>query len=99
MIATNYQVTAPEVPDLEAAIDNATGEITSYEGQLARADRRGRYLNYLATRDETEDMRDDCLICMGSSEDKYGIFLECGHFFCDVRHLYASVPRLELSDN
>lgn len=69
---------------MESAIQEASGDITRYEGILARADRRGRYLKYLANRDETEDMRDDCLICMGSSDDTYGIFLECGHFFCDV---------------
>jgi len=45
---------------------------------------KGRFLAYLGTKQDEgmEDVRDECIICMGSSDDTKGVLLECGHFFC-----------------
>jgi len=46
---------------------------------------KGRYLQYIGTRGEgDDDLREDCIICMGSSDDSQAVLLECGHFFCKV---------------
>lgn len=79
-----YQVTSPRVKDLDSEIEKASVEIVEHETKLVRTLVRGRYLKYLADRDGIEDARDDCLICMGGSDDEFGIFLDCGHFFCEV---------------
>lgn len=47
---------------------------------------KSRFLQYLGSKDQTDaQARDDCIICMGSSDDKHGVILGCGHFFCQVR--------------
>ena len=45
-----------------------------------------RYLAYLGTKDHAnaDEVRDDCIICMGSSDDTKAVLLDCGHFFCQA---------------
>ena len=46
---------------------------------------KGRFLDYLGSKENIdEEIREDCIICMGSSEDEKAVLLECGHFFCLV---------------
>ena len=46
---------------------------------------KGRFLQYLGTREQgVEELKEDCIICMGSSDDNQAVLLECGHFFCNV---------------
>ncbi|ORY26908.1 SNF2 family N-terminal domain-domain-containing protein [Naematelia encephala] len=76
-------VAAPEYKDLAVEIREAQNRINEQELKLARLTTRGRFLQYLGTRDKTEDeIRDDCIICMGSSDDTHAVLLGCGHFFC-----------------
>lgn len=74
--------------DLNLLIDACRGEIVTKEIRLARMTTRGRYLDFLDAKQrdgvDADTIREDCLICMGSSEDAYGVLLDCGHFFCAV---------------
>jgi E3 ubiquitin-protein ligase SHPRH len=79
------QVTAPTYKDLEAEIKEAGDEIITLETRLAQCQVKSRYLNYLGTKQESDDeLKDDCIICFGSSDDTRGTLLDCGHFFCLV---------------
>ena len=87
MEQTNNQVTAPISLHLEADIQEADREILALETQIARCQVKGRYLKHLGEKENQgtdQEMRDDCIICLGSSEDDSGILLSCGHFFCVV---------------
>ena len=78
-------VTPPEPKDVNAEIEECTNKITDLDIKLARMVVKGRYLQYLGTKEHDEDeLREDCIICMGSSDDKHGVLLECGHFYCQV---------------
>jgi E3 ubiquitin-protein ligase SHPRH len=75
-------------------IRSVGAEITAKEVRLAQLTTRGRYLDFLgggqAEKDDDE-LREDCIICMGSSDDTHGLLLECGHFFCAVSlYIYLS---------
>lgn len=85
-----YQVTQHPFKHLDEEINKASIEIIDLEATLARSVVRSRYLKYLASREDTENTRDDCLICMGGSDDDWGILLDCGHFFCAVSFLLGS---------
>jgi E3 ubiquitin-protein ligase SHPRH len=87
-------VQVPEFHDLEEDIREAEGKIMDLEVKLTRAIVQSRYLQYLESRENgEEEMRDDCIICMGSSEDVQGLILGCGHFFCRVsRQQISSGP-------
>lgn len=51
---------------------------------------KGRYLHYLGTKQhEEEDIREDCIICFGSSDDNQAVLLQCGHYFCLVRYTFT----------
>lgn len=45
---------------------------------------RGRYLKYLGGGDDQapRNMHEECVICFGTSDDKYAMLLGCGHAFC-----------------
>jgi hypothetical protein len=60
--------------------------INFLEIKLARMVVKGRFLQYLGSKEhQTEDdLRDECIICMGSSDDQQAVLLACGHFFCIV---------------
>nr|XP_019047438.1 E3 ubiquitin-protein ligase SHPRH [Kwoniella bestiolae CBS 10118]OCF26368.1 E3 ubiquitin-protein ligase SHPRH [Kwoniella bestiolae CBS 10118] len=76
-------VTAPEYKDLTREIDAYTREIDELEVKLARMVVKGRYLQYLGNKErDHEDIREDCIICFGSSDDTQAVLLECGHYFC-----------------
>ncbi|ORX34384.1 SNF2 family N-terminal domain-domain-containing protein [Kockovaella imperatae] len=77
-------VTAPETKDVNRDILDCTKDIADLEVKLGRMVVKGRYLQYLGTKtgDQDDELRDDCIICMGSSDDSKGVLLECGHFFC-----------------
>ncbi|WWC87137.1 uncharacterized protein L201_002023 [Kwoniella dendrophila CBS 6074] len=76
-------VTAPEFKDLNKAIDASSKEIDELEVKLARMVVKGRYLQYLGSKDQDhESIREDCIICFGSSDDNEAVLLECGHYFC-----------------
>jgi E3 ubiquitin-protein ligase SHPRH len=68
-------VSTPEFKDLPREIDECSTTINGLEVKLARMVVKGRFLQYL---------RDECIICMGSSDDKQAVLLACGHFFCIV---------------
>lgn len=85
-----FQVAEPEFLDLKKEIKDASEEIDSMEVKLARMVVKGRYLQYLGSKDQdAEELREDCIICMGSSDDSSAVLLECGHFFCEVSPLSA----------
>jgi len=79
------QVTAPEFNSLAEEIQDAQNEINKSEVKLAKMTVKGRYLQHLGT-DERNDqeLKDECIICMGSSDDTKAVLLDCGHFFCVV---------------
>lgn len=86
------QVAEPEAPGqkkkktIQEDITACSAEINAKELRLAQLTVRGRYLEFLgkqATKDDDE-LREDCIICMGSSDDTHGLLLSCGHFFCAV---------------
>ncbi|WVQ97832.1 hypothetical protein IAU59_004947 [Kwoniella sp. CBS 9459] len=61
----------------------ASNEINALEVKLARMVVKGRYLQYLGNKQEgEEDIREDCIICFGSSDDSKAVLLQCGHYFC-----------------
>lgn len=79
-------VSAPEFKDLAVDIAQSQTAINDLEGKLARMVVKGRYLQNLGTKEMDDDeLREDCIICMGSSDAKHAVLLECGHFFCKVR--------------
>jgi E3 ubiquitin-protein ligase SHPRH len=79
-------VSTPEFKDLPREIDECSTTINGLEVKLARMVVKGRFLQYLGSKEhQTEDdLRDECIICMGSSDDKQAVLLACGHFFCIV---------------
>jgi E3 ubiquitin-protein ligase SHPRH len=78
-------VSNPEFKDLIIDIADCSANIDASEIKLARMVVKGRFLQYLGTKDQYGDgLKDECIICMGSSDDKEAVLLECGHFFCIV---------------
>ncbi|WVR04446.1 hypothetical protein IAU60_001449 [Kwoniella sp. DSM 27419] len=76
-------VAAPEFKDLADDIAAVSRRIDEHEVKLARMTVKGRYLQYLGNKqNEDEDIREDCIICFGSSDDNQAVLLECGHYFC-----------------
>ncbi|WVQ84030.1 hypothetical protein IAT38_006175 [Cryptococcus sp. DSM 104549] len=76
-------VSAPEYRDLGKDIEAAQREVYELEVKLAKMTVKGRYLQYLGTKEgEDEDIREDCIICFGSSDDTQAVLLQCGHYFC-----------------
>ncbi|OXB37227.1 E3 ubiquitin-protein ligase SHPRH [Cryptococcus neoformans] len=76
-------VTAPEFKDLGKDIHVVAKEVNELEVKLAKMAVKGRYLHYLGTKQhEEEDIREDCIICFGSSDDNQAVLLQCGHYFC-----------------
>lgn len=79
---------APEFDNLQEEIDKQTAQITVEETKLARLIVKGRFLTYLGQKQgDADELREDCIICMGSSDDHKAVLLECGHFFCTVSSL------------
>jgi E3 ubiquitin-protein ligase SHPRH len=71
--------------DLEKALEKSGTAINEAEAKLTHMTIKGRYLQYLGTKEQGDDeLREDCIICMGSSDDTQAVILECGHFFCNV---------------
>jgi len=58
-----------------------------------------RYLAYLGTKDHAnaDEVRDDCIICMGSSDDTKAVLLDCGHFFCQVSYCVSMITKDKLT--
>lgn len=84
---TPKQVTAPEFKDLGKDIHVVAKEVNELEVKLAKMAVKGRYLHYLGTKQhEEEDIREDCIICFGSSDDNQAVLLQCGHYFCLVSY-------------
>lgn len=83
---------------ITAKIERCNQEIQNKELHLAQLSIRGRYLETLSanTDKNEEELREDCIICMGSSEDAHGMLLDCGHFFCAVSGCFLRI-RTELS--
>ncbi|WWC59243.1 uncharacterized protein I303_101793 [Kwoniella dejecticola CBS 10117] len=78
-------VAAPELKrkTLEADLADCSKDIDALEIKLARMVVKGRYLQYLGNKDEDqEDIKEDCIICFGSSDDTQAVLLACGHYFC-----------------
>lgn len=76
-------VSAPVVQNLEEDIQTSSHTIDQLEAKLARMAVKGRFLDYLGSKENIdEEIREDCIICMGSSADEKAVLLECGHFFC-----------------
>ncbi|KAK8846763.1 hypothetical protein IAR55_005851 [Kwoniella newhampshirensis] len=76
-------VTAPDFKDLAAEIQAASQEIDEIEAKLSKMVIKGRYLKYLGEKQDMElDIREDCIICFGSSDDDQAVLLQCGHYFC-----------------
>ncbi|WVF70051.1 hypothetical protein IAT40_004838 [Kwoniella sp. CBS 6097] len=76
-------VSVPVYKDLEKELESCSDEITTLEVKLARMVVKGRYLQYLGNKQEgDEDIREDCIICFGSSDDNKAVLLQCGHYFC-----------------
>ena len=70
---------------LKKNIENCNKRITEHELKIARMTVKGRFLQYLGSRETNlEDLKEDCIICMGASDDKQGVLLDCGHFYCVV---------------
>lgn len=91
---TVSQVTQPEAADAAMEIETMTQDIHVLERKLAQMEVKGRYLAFLGSQGErdVEALRDDCIICMGSSDDKQLVLLGCGHHFCKV----STVPCVPL---
>lgn len=85
-ILTISQVTQPEAEDAAMEIESITKDIHALERKLAQMEVKGRYLAFLGSQGErdVETLRDECIICMGSSDDKQLVLLGCGHHFCRV---------------
>jgi E3 ubiquitin-protein ligase SHPRH len=82
---TDHQVTPPTYKVLAEEIKEASEEIVAHETRLGQCQVKSRYLHYLGTKQESDDdLKDDCIICFGSSDDEDGVLLQCGHFFCTV---------------
>lgn len=78
-------VSAPEFKDIKKEIAECSTEIDELELKLTRMVVKGRFLQFLGTREDgQEELKEDCIICMGSSDDTQAVLLECGHFFCIV---------------
>lgn len=92
-------MTAPEFRDLQVEIQDAQNDIVKSEAKLAKMAVKGRYLQHLGFEErERQDLKDDCIICMGSSDDTKAVLLDCGHFFCVVS-TYPECPKANLLMN
>jgi hypothetical protein len=81
----------PAFKDLKKDIEACTERIMFSEAKLTRMTVKGRFLQYLGTKEQGDDeLREDCIICMGSSDDTHAVLLECGHFFCNVSGVYGA---------
>lgn len=80
------QVSFPEFKDLQAEIAKVSAQIDVNEAILTRMIVRGRYLQYLGKTDDGKevDVKEECIICFGTSEDTHATLLACGHVFCVV---------------
>jgi E3 ubiquitin-protein ligase SHPRH len=88
-------VTAPEFKNLADDITESRTKVIESETKLARMTVKGRFLQYLSSKDDgADELREECIICLGSSDDKNGVLLECGHFFCRVSHSTFCESRL-----
>ncbi|EIW68737.1 hypothetical protein TREMEDRAFT_71902 [Tremella mesenterica DSM 1558] len=77
-------VSAPEFTDPEKDLESINKEITTAEAALARLAVKGRYLEALGMEERNADeLKEDCIVCMGSSDDDRAVLLACGHFFCN----------------
>ncbi|WWD22075.1 hypothetical protein CI109_106564 [Kwoniella shandongensis] len=76
-------VSAPEFKDLQKETQTVSQEINEIEAKLSKLVIKGRYLKYLGEKQDNElDVREDCIICFGSSDDNQAVLLQCGHYFC-----------------
>ncbi|WVQ76787.1 hypothetical protein IAR50_006461 [Cryptococcus sp. DSM 104548] len=76
-------VASPEFKDLGRDIEAAAKEANELEAKLAKMAVKGRYLQYLGTKEHDEnDLKEDCIICFGSSDCQEAVLLTCGHYFC-----------------
>ncbi|WWC67711.1 uncharacterized protein I206_101623 [Kwoniella pini CBS 10737] len=78
-------VSAPEMKKkpLAAELIDCNKDIDELEVKLARMVVKGRYLQFLGNKDDDNgDIKEDCIICFGSSDDTQAVLLECGHYFC-----------------
>lgn len=67
-------------------MEEVNKEVLALEKKLARMEVKGRYLAFLGSQGDRDNdtLRDECIICMGSSDDKHVVLLSCGHHFCKV---------------
>lgn len=71
--------------NLDEEIEECRSEMLKSGAKIARMAIKGRYLQHLGSKKvDVEELREDCIICMGSSNDERGVILECGHFYCQV---------------
>ncbi|ODO03141.1 hypothetical protein I350_05986 [Cryptococcus amylolentus CBS 6273] len=76
-------VAVPDFKDLGRDIEAAAQEVNELEVKLAKMAVKGRYLQYLGTKEHDEnDLKEDCIICFGSSDCQEAVLLTCGHYFC-----------------
>lgn len=66
------------------AYRNADRMVNDCNERLQALRVRGRYLQYLGGSGDNamRDMHEECVICFGTSDDKYAMLLGCGHAFC-----------------
>ncbi|KAL7424578.1 hypothetical protein Q5752_000262 [Cryptotrichosporon argae] len=70
-----------EFINLADDLSAASQDINSLNTRLATMARKARFLESLAGKDEA-DIREECSICFGTSDDKAAYMLGCGHSFC-----------------
>nr|ODN87625.1 hypothetical protein L203_03405 [Cryptococcus depauperatus CBS 7841] len=76
-------VSAPEFKDLQKEIEATQKEVYDLEKKLGRMAVKGRYLHFLGTKEHDQsDIKENCIICFGSSDDTEAVLLQCGHHFC-----------------
>lgn len=76
-------VAVPVFLDVKNAIQGKDKQIMEAETQLARWSVRRRYLAFLDVENKSADeLKEDCAICFGTSDDTHAVLLHCGHMFC-----------------
>ncbi|KAL1409743.1 hypothetical protein Q8F55_003740 [Vanrija albida] len=76
-------VATPMFKDVGRDIAIVDKDVIDGDVLLARMAVRGRYLNFLGSKDNAnQDVHSECSICFGTSDDTHAILLNCGHAFC-----------------
>lgn len=76
-------VAVPQFKDVRKEIEVKDRQIMDAETTLARWSVRRRYLGFLdAENQSADDLKENCAICFGTSDDTHAVLLHCGHMFC-----------------